>query len=199
MKIIQRIARIFTVVVGLSCLPAFANTPEKLIQDISEDVLSTIKNDNTYQNGDTKKGAEIISKKIIPHFDMKKITAMAVGKDWKKANDEQRTKLISAFEKLIIRTYANAFASYKNQTIKFLPTKYDNDSEATVRSNIMTPGQQPMSVTYNLEKTGDAWRIYDVTVAGISLVTNYRNQFSAEVHANGINGLITVIENKVNG
>jgi phospholipid transport system substrate-binding protein len=125
------------------------------------------------------------------------MTALAVGKDWKKASPGQQQQLTAEFKALLVRTYSNALTSYKNQKIVYKPFKMNpGDGEVLVRTEVIQPGSKPVQIDYNLEKADAGWKVFDVVVAGISLVTNYRDQFAQEVRSGGIDGLIAAITAK---
>jgi phospholipid transport system substrate-binding protein len=125
------------------------------------------------------------------------MTRLAVGKDWRQANPGQQKALADEFRTLLVRTYSKALTEYRNQTIDFKPLKMQPaDTDVTVRTLVNQPGSKPVQIDYNLEKTEQGWKVYDITVAGISLVTNYRGSFAQEVSAGGIDGLIATLRGK---
>ena len=125
------------------------------------------------------------------------MTALAMGRDWNKASPEQKKRLSEEFKTLLVRTYANAVTSYKNQTVAYKPTRLQGgETDVVVKTEILQPGNKPVQLDYALEKQGDSWKVYDVIVAGVSLVTNYRDTFTQEVRANGIDGLIQMLANR---
>ncbi|UCV15853.1 MlaC/ttg2D family ABC transporter substrate-binding protein [Quatrionicoccus australiensis] len=171
--------------------------PDALIQQVTEEVLDIIRKDKDIQNGNTHKVIELVDKKVLPHFNFPHMTALAVGKDWKKANATQQQQLVVEFKTLLVRTYSNALTGYKNQKVVFKPFKMaPGETDVLVRTDILQPGSKPVQLDYNLEKLEAGWKVYDVTVAGISLVTNYREQFGQEVRNSGIDGLIASISAK---
>jgi phospholipid transport system substrate-binding protein len=171
--------------------------PDVMVQQVTEEVLDIIRKDKDIQNGNTHKAIELIDKKVLPNFNFQHMTALAVGKDWKKATPTQQTQLVAEFRTLLVRTYSNALTSYKNQKVVYKPFKMGAaDVDVLVRTEVAQPGSKPIQLDYNLEKLEAGWKVYDVTVAGISLVTNYREQFGQEVRNGGIDGLITSITTK---
>ena len=125
------------------------------------------------------------------------MTRLAVGKDWRQASAEQKTVLTHEFKNLLVRTYSNALTQYRNQHIDFKPLKAKpEDTDVVVRTEVRQPGAKPVQIDYNLEKQGDDWKVYDVMVAGVSLVTNYRDSFGQEVRNGGIDGLIKSLKDK---
>ena len=177
---------------------AFANdTPDALVQRVTDEVLDIVRKDKEIQGGNTQKAIELVDKKVLPYFNFQHMTALALGKEWKKATPQQQTQLTAEFKTLLVRTYSNALTSYKNQKIVYKPFKMaDGETDVLVRTEIQQPGAKPVQLDYSLEKLDGNWKVYDVVVAGISLVTNYRDQFNQEVRANGIDGLIASIAAK---
>ena len=189
------IAVVFAV---LLASPALAQeAPDALVKRVTEEVLEIVRKDRDIQNGSTQKAIELVDQKVLPHFDFRHMTALAVGKDWKKASPGQQQQLTAEFKTLLVRTYSNALTSYKNQKVVYKPFRMNpGDSEVLVRTEVIQPGSKPVQIDYNLEKADAGWKVYDVVVAGISLVTNYRDQFAQEVRSGGIDGLIAAIAAK---
>lgn len=169
-------------------------SPDALIRQVTEDVLDIIRKDKDIQSGDTHKAIDLVDKKVLPHFDFKHMTALAVGKDWRKATSQQQQQLSAEFRTLLVRTYSNALTGYKNQKVIYKPFKMNaGETDVLVRTEIAQPGSKAVQLDYSLEKLESGWKIYDVSVAGISLVTNYRDQFGQEVRNSGIDGLIATL------
>lgn len=168
-----------------------------LVQRVTEEVLEIIRHDKEIQNGNTGKVIDLVDKKVLPHFNFQHMTALALGKEWRKATPQQQQQLTAEFKTLLVRTYSNALTGYKNQKIVYKPFKMaPADTDVLVRTDVQQPGSKPVQLDYSLEKLESGWKVYDVVVAGISLVTNYRDQFSQEVRNGGIDGLIASIAAK---
>ena len=183
----------------LLCAPALAleESPDALIKKVTDDVLTIVRQDKDIQSGNTAKAIELVEVKVLPFFDFQHMTALAMGRDWRVASPEQRKRLTDEFKTLLVRTYSNALTGYKNQTVRYKPTKMQStDTDVLVRTEIVQPGSKPIALDYSLEKNTDGWKVYDVVVAGVSLVTNYRSTFNQEVRANGVDGLIQMLANK---
>ncbi len=180
------------------CASAFAQeSPDALIQKVTDEVLTIVRQDKDIQSGNTRKAIELVEAKVLPHFNFQRMTALAMGSDWKKASGEQQAKLSEEFKILLVRTYSNALTGYKDQTIRYKPTKMPGgDAEVVVKTEVLQPGGRPIQLDYSVEKQSDGWKVYDVVVAGVSLVTNYRDTFKQEVRANGIEGLLQMLINK---
>jgi phospholipid transport system substrate-binding protein len=126
------------------------------------------------------------------------MTRLAMGKNWSKAAPEQQQQLVKEFRTLLVRTYSNALTTYRDHTIKVEPLKAKADnSDTTVKTQVIQgQGQQPVPIDYSMEKTNDGWKVYDVTVAGVSLVTNYRSTFNSQVHEGGVEKLLKTLTDK---
>lgn len=165
--------------------------PDAMVKSVTEDVLVAVRQDKDIQNGNTDKTIALVQTKVLPYFNFKRMTALAVGKDWNKATPQQKEELAKQFRDLLVRTYSNALAAYKDQNVRYKPFKMNpGDTEVMVRTEVNQPGARPIQLDYSLEKTEQGWKVYDVVVAGVSLVTNYRDTFSQEVRSGGIDGLI---------
>jgi phospholipid transport system substrate-binding protein len=139
----------------------------------------------------------LVEEKILPHFDFTRMTALAMGLNWRKATAEQKAQLTDQFRTLLVRTYSTALTKYRDQTIEYRPLRAQpGDTDVTVRSLIMQPGAEAITIDYSMEKTSASWKVYDVTVAGISLVTTYRDAFTQEVRKAGVDGLIKRLADK---
>jgi phospholipid transport system substrate-binding protein len=167
-----------------------AETPDAFIKRLSVDVLDTIKADKSLQSGDVSKIAALVDSKIMPNVNFQRMTASAVGRSWRTATPEQQKRLQDEFKQLLMRTYSGALSEVKDQTIAMKPLRMAaDDTEVVVRSEIKGRGE-PIALDYRVEKAGSGWKIYDLNVASVWLVETYRTQFSQEINANGIDGLI---------
>ena len=189
------IALIFATLVAVTAQAQ--ETPDVLIKQVTEDVLEIVRNDKDIQSGNTQKAIDLVDKKVLPHFDFLHMTALALGKDWRKATPQQQQQLTAEFKTLLVRTYSNALTGYKNQKVVYKPFKMNaGETDVLVRTEVLQPGSKAVQLDYSLEKKESAWKVYDVTVAGISLVTNYRDQFAQEVRNGGVDGLIATVAAK---
>ncbi|MCC4118377.1 ABC transporter substrate-binding protein [Aromatoleum toluclasticum] len=193
----------------LVCLPlmlaplalhAQETSPDALVKGVTEDVLTVLREDKALQGGDQRKAMTLIEEKIGPHFDFPRMTSLAVGQGWRQAAPEQREALTREFRTLLVRTYANALTSYKNQTVSYKPaTPGREDGGAMVRTQINQPGGQPIAVDYRLAKNSGAWKVFDVSIDNVSLVTNYRGSFATEMSKGGPDALIRTLQEKNRG
>lgn len=182
---------------GLSTTALAQEAPDVLVRNVSNEMSEIVRTDKAIQAGDVKRMIEVVETRILKHFDFSRMTSLAVGREWRNASAEQKTSLTNEFRTLLVRSYANAIGQYKNQTIDVKPLKAKaEDTEAVVRSEIRQPGSKPIMIDYDMAKGVDGWKVFDVAVAGVSLVTNYRETFGQEIKAGGIDGLIKTLRNK---
>jgi phospholipid transport system substrate-binding protein len=187
----------------LACaaLPAFAQeAPDALVKRVSEEALQIIKTDPKVQAGDQARIRELMETKLAPNFDFDRMTALAAGRAYRSATPEQKKRLADEFKTLLVRTYSGALTQYRDQRLDYKPLRADpSATEVTVRTEVVRQGQAPVQIDYSMEKTPAGWKAYDVIVGGVSLVTNYRDEFTQQVQAGGIDGLIKSLAAKNSG
>lgn len=165
-------------------------TPEALVQQLSTEVIETVKTDKAIQAGDIRKIMALVDTKVLPHVNFQRMTASAVGRYWRQATPEQQQKLQAEFKTLLVRTYSGALTQVKDQTVELKPMRgKPDDTEVVVRTEVRGKGEA-IQLDYRLEKQPEGWKIYDVNVLGVWLVENYRNTFAQAISAKGIDGLI---------
>lgn len=174
--------------------------PDTLVKNTANDVLDIIKKDKDIQSGDMKKITALAEEKILPHFDFDTMSKSVLGKNWREASKEQQAQFVTEFRTLLVRTYASALSKYRNQTIDYKPFRAQpGDTRVTVKTQILQPGGPALPVDYVLKQFGDAWKVIDISIEGVSLVTNYRGQFTNELKQTDMNGLIQRIADKNKG
>jgi phospholipid transport system substrate-binding protein len=165
--------------------------PDVLIKDTAQDVITIVKQDKDIQSGNQKKILALVDAKILPNFDFTRMTQLAAGKYWRQATPEQKKALVAEFRNMLVRTYTKAFTMYKDQTIEVKPLKLAaTDTETTVKTQIIKVGGQPTAVDYQMKKAADGWKVFDVVIEGVSMVTSYRGTFSSQIEQSGIDSLI---------
>lgn len=174
--------------------------PDALVKRVAEDVLQTIRGDADLQSGNQAKVKALIESKLAPNFDFTRMTALAMGRNWRSATPEQQRRLTDEFRSLLVRTYSGALSNYRDNTMDYAPLRTNaGDTEVTVRTSVRRPGQAPVQIDYSMAKGPDGWKAYDVIVAGVSLVTNYRDEFNDAVKSGGIDSLIKTLADKNKG
>lgn len=175
-----------------------AEAPNELIRRLSTEMIDRIRADEQLQAGNLGRMSELVDAVLMPHVNFQRMTALAVGRNWRGASPEQQKQLMTEFRALLLRTYSGALASAKDQSVRMKPMRADPaDKEVIVRSEVVQPrGGEPIQLDYRLEKAGDGWKIFDVNVLGVWLIQTYRSQFAQEVSASGIDGLIRSLSEK---
>jgi phospholipid transport system substrate-binding protein len=167
--------------------------PDEMIRRLSTDVLNNIKADKDVQKGDVSKITAFVDSKVMPNVNFTRMTASAVGRNWRQATPEQQKRLQDEFKNMLVRTYAGALSQVKDQTVEVKPLRAAAaDTEVIVRTEVIGRGD-PVQLDYRMEKTANGWKIYDFNVLGIWMVETYRTQFAQEISARGIDGLIATL------
>lgn len=180
-----------------TAVPAQDLAPDAQVKKITNEVIEIIKQDKDIQAGNQKKINELVDANVLPHFNFSRMTALAMGRNWPKANAEQQKILVGEFRTLLVRSYSGALSTYKNEVIEFKPLRAAaGDTDVTVKTQVKRPGTEPVGIDYSMEKTPAGWKVYDVVVGGVSLVTNYRETFNAEIRDGGVDGLIKSLASK---
>jgi phospholipid transport system substrate-binding protein len=183
-----------------SALAQAQEAPDALVKRVAEETLSSIRADKDLQAGNPAKVKQLIEAKLVPHFDTARMTALAMGRNWRAATPEQQKQLTEQFQTLLIRTYSNALTNYRNNQMNYKPLRMNpGDTDVVVRTEVTRAGQAAVQIDYSMEKTPDGWKAYDVVVAGVSLVTNYRDEFNDLVKSSGVDGLIKALADKNKG
>jgi phospholipid transport system substrate-binding protein len=196
--------RIHLALVAALCFAACAGlaraqdlAPEQLIQSITDEVMAALSTDRELAAGDKDKALKLAEEKVLPHIDFEEATRLALSRAWSQASAEQRRRLVTEFRTMLLRTYTNAVSAYSGTQAKYLPSRSKaQGTEATVRYQFSRDGGRPLQVAYELRRTGEAWKIYDISVEGMSLVLTYRTEFDGIIKQEGIEGLIRRLTQK---
>jgi len=174
--------------------------PEALVKRVSQDVIATIKADPLVQAGNQARIREVMETKLAPNFDFARMTALAMGKNWRAATPEQQQRLTEEFQRLLVRTYSSALTKYRDEVVEYKPLRANPaDTDVTVRTAVLKPGGAPIQIDYSMGRTAAGWKAYDVIVGGVSLVTTYRDEFNEQIKAGGVDGLIKALAEKNKG
>ena len=189
---LKKLLFLATLAVGFAASSASAQeSPDALVRKNSNEILAAIKADKDLAAGNQKKIEKLADEKILPFFNFARMTQLAVGRNWRDASEAQKKSLTDEFRTLLVRTYSTSLTQFRNQTIDVKTTKMAAaDTEVVVKTQVNQPGGQPIPIDYSMEKSGDSWKVYDVLIDGVSLVTNYRSSFNTEIQKSGIDGLI---------
>jgi phospholipid transport system substrate-binding protein len=171
--------------------------PDALIRNTVDEVIGIIKQDKDIQAGDPKKINALVDAKVLPHFDFTRMTQLAVGKYWRTATPEQKQALAGEFRDMLVRTYTKVFTVYRDQSVEMKPFRMaPDDTEVTVKTVIIKPGSQPIPVDYEMKIAADGWKVFDISIEGVSMVMSYRGTFASEIQESGIDGLIKTLSEK---
>ena len=171
--------------------------PDVLARSVTDEVLAVIRADKDIQSGNQKKIIDLVEARVLPHFSFPRMTQLAMGRNWREANADQQKRLIAEFRALLVRTYTTALTQYRNQTIDYRPLRMaPGDNEVVVQSLIRQQSGPPVAVDYNMEKTDNGWKVYNLKIEGVSLIENYRNTFNTEVQKHGVEGLIKTLADR---
>ncbi|MDH5392712.1 MAG: ABC transporter substrate-binding protein [Gammaproteobacteria bacterium] len=176
---------------------AAAVPADQLIKSTSEQVLKALEEQQEQLKKDPNHVYKLVDKIILPHIDFEKMAKLALGKNWRKANKDQKKAFTAAFRQLLVRTYSKSLSEYTGQKLIYLPFNMkEGATEVTVKTEIEQKSGFPIPVNYSLFLKGDAWKVYDIKIDGLSLVTNYRGSFAKEIRAKGVAALIKKLEDK---
>jgi len=199
--IARGIASALAVALAVAAPAALAQeAPDVLVQRVSQETLQTVRNDPLVQAGNQARIREVVETKLLPNFDFTRMTALAMGRNWRTATPEQQQRLVDEFRALLVRTYSGALNQYRSETMDYKPLRMNpGDTEVIVRTAVQRSNGQPVQIDYSMAKTPAGWKAYDVIVGGVSLVTNYRDEFNDQVKAGGIDGLIRTLADRNKG
>ncbi len=193
--------RLLGVFLGTLCWAGIAQAeivaPDVLIRNTVQEVLEVVKTDEDIKAGDLQKTLVLVDEKVLPHFDFKRMTRLAVGKDWRRASTEQRQALTAEFRNMLVRTYTKVFSVYRDQVITVKPLKASADKEeVTVKTTITKPGSSVIPVEYEMKVGENGWKVFDIYIEGVSMVMSYRGTFGSQIQDSGIDGLIAALSEK---
>ncbi len=169
-----------------------------VVKNTSSQVIERLKDDSQGIKSDPKRINQLVDELITPSFDFPKMSRWVLGKNWRKASDDQKVRFSNAFQSLLIRTYSRALAQSDNVDIKYLPEHPSKDGKkTTIKTEVYRPGGAPLiPISYRLYKAGDTWKVYDVSIDGVSLVSTYRGSFNDKIKKKGLDALISSLESR---
>jgi phospholipid transport system substrate-binding protein len=197
MAVLQKLILCVPLCCALGAAHAEVIAPDDLIKNTVHEVIGIIKQDKDIQAGDQKKINALVDAKVLPHFDFARMTQLAVGKYWRTATPEQKQALAAEFRNMLVRTYTKVFTVYRDQTVEVKPLRMAaDDTEVTVKTVINKPGSQPIPVDYEMKIGADGWKVFDISIEGVSMVMSYRGTFASQIQDSGIDGLIKTLSDR---
>lgn len=171
--------------------------PQELIKETSDRVLAEIKENAERYQGEPQKIYQLVDEVVLPHFDFTAMTDLALGRYQEEVSEAQKPTIVQEFRTLLVRTYSSALLEYTDQALIYLPMEgSEADGKVTVRTEIAQQGGFPIPINYSLHKVGDAWKVFDISVDEVSLVTNYRSSFARAIKKDGVEGLIKTLQDR---
>lgn len=171
--------------------------PDTLLKGVTMEVIEIIGHDQDIKAGDPTKISALVESKILQHFDFSRMTQIAVARNWSQTTAEQKKNLTAEFQTLLVRTYSATLSNYSGQSVEFKRLRTaPGDTEVTVKSVVRHPGAESLNMDYEMEKLTAGWKVFDIKIDGISLITSYRETFSSKIRELGVDGLIKVLVDK---
>jgi phospholipid transport system substrate-binding protein len=196
-RFIATLALTIAAAVAAPALAAPETAPDALVRKSIDEVIAIIKADKAMQGGNQQKLLQLVEEKVLPHFDFTRMTRLAIGRSWAQATEVQKEALVREFRTLLVRTYSTSLSQYRNQTIDVKPAKLSAaDKETVVKTVVNQPGGQPIPIDYGMERTDAGWKVYDVVIDGVSLVTTYRSSFNDQIQKSGVDGLVKTLADR---
>jgi phospholipid transport system substrate-binding protein len=184
-------------VAGLASTPQASISPDRLVQQTTDKVLSELTENRDTLEQKPERLYRMVREIVLPHFDFERMSQYVLGKHWKEIGDKQRQEFIGEFRTLLVRTYASALFKYTGQEIVYKPYQHEEGNDrALVKTEVVPDDGPSIPIHYALVRDGDAWKVYDVKIDGLSLVTNYRAQYSRTIQTRGIDSLIASLSKK---
>ncbi|MDS4041962.1 MAG: ABC transporter substrate-binding protein [Candidatus Competibacter sp.] len=184
-------------VVASGALWAAVKPPQEVVQETSAQMIDALRKNSATLRQDSSRIYELVDQIVLPNFDFELMSRWVLGRAWQQATPEQRRRFTEEFRTLLVRTYAKALLEYADEDIRVPPQPSAADgNEATIRTEVRPKTGQPIQINYSMHLNNDAWKVYDVTVDGVSLVTNYRGTFVSQIRSSGIDAVIADLQQR---
>jgi phospholipid transport system substrate-binding protein len=195
---VKKVILSLILMLAMPAMPAMAATgPEQLIRETSDKVLDEIRTNSAQYKSDPQGVYDLVNAVVLPHFDFSAMTDRALGRYKDEVSEQQRPEIINEFRLLLVRTYSSALLEYTDQVLVYLPMEgSEAEGEVTVRTEIEQAGGFPIPINYMLRNGDDGWKVLDISVDEVSLVTNYRSSFARAIKKNGVDGLIETLRGR---
>ncbi len=188
-----------TLIAILMCLPVWvmaASSPVPMLQSVANKMIAELQKNKNQLRSNPQVIHRIVNSVLVPHIDMTRMGASVVGREyWNKATPQQRAQFVNEFKYLVINTYSNALSSYDGDIVKFYPLRGGiNSSAVQVKSMIIRKSGQKIPISYNVSNYSGKWKVYDFAIEGVSIVNNYRSQFSGTLNNGGMPALLQALQ-----
>jgi len=196
--LVAGVATLITVSVAMAHAESI-ESPSVLLERTSRQVIKILKDEHELLQKEPSRVYKIIDDYILPHLDEVTMAKLALGKNWKRASREQKRAFVEEFRNLLVRTYSKSLIEFSDQQINFFPVKLAaNTKRTSVKAEVIQPGGPSIPMAYRVRIKNNAWKVYDIKIDGISLVTSYRGTFTQEIRKSGMAGLLKYLRNKNN-
>ena len=196
-SVVLKILLAGTIMLSSFAVAATIEDPQRIVRNTGDRVLAEVTERRAELEADPSLIYPLVEDTVVPHFDFRRMSQAALGRFWRKADEAQKQAVTDEFRLLLVRTYATALLGYSGQTIQYLPVQFrQGQKKVMVPTRVAAPDAPSIPVNYRLRLKDQEWKVYDVVIDGVSLITNYRSQFTAEVRRGGIDGLISSLANK---
>jgi len=196
-RVIKSLFLVFCLLASTSQVAAAIKSPEAVVKETSNGVIERIESERSALEADPSQVYELVNELVVPHFDFISMSKWVLGKNWKSANEAQRSEFIEQFKTLLVRTYARALLEYSGQEVKYFPAEQNPKSNlAVVKTELTSEGSQPFPVAYRMHQKNEEWKVVDVAVDGVSLVSTYRGSFASQIKKDGFDSLIQKLAEK---
>ena len=196
-KTVHGVVALLLVFGWLSLAVAAEHPAQELAVGTSQKIIAKIKADRAAIDQEPELLTKMVEEIVLPHFDFTKMASWVLGKYWRKADDKQKARFTEEFRQLLVRTYSKALLEAVDKKITYLPLRGDpTQDDITVRTEVEQPGAFPLPIDYKMHEKDGAWKVYDVVIDNISIVSNYRSSFSSQIRKDGIDKLIASLADR---
>ncbi len=181
---------------GSDIVGAAVKPPQEVVQDTSARMIDALRKNSATLRQDSSRIYELVDQIVLPNFDFELMSRWVLGRAWQQATPDQRRRFADEFRTLLVRTYAKALLEYSDENIRVPPQPPASGSETTVRTEVQPKTGRPIQINYSMHLGNEGWKVYDVTVDGVSLVTNYRSTFASQIRSNGLDAVIADLQQR---
>ncbi len=194
----KQLSLVCVMLLGVFSGPVFASqAPQDMVKETSQLMLDKLRQEKEVIKADPNRIYALVNQIVIPHFDFEYMSQMVLAKYWRRASDSQRAAFTEEFKQLLVRTYATSLNEYADQEVIYLPYRAGRDeNQAMVRTEVEQPGSFPIPIDYRLRQNSSQWKVFDVVIDGVSLVTNYRTSFAKEIRSGDLDSLIKTLADR---
>lgn len=181
---------------GISAANANIESPEQVIKRVTDQLLSRIRAEGLDKTEDQKRMRSLVREEVFPHFDFVRMSRYILGKEsWTGASQEERQRFVDEFANLLLRTYASAMSAVSDRAIEYQPVEEDQDAnKAEVKTVVVSADGESLPIDYRLMAgDDDKWKVYDVSIDGISLIRTYRGEYAGILKKSGLIGLTDLL------